>query len=77
VRTGLIGVLEVKTNTNTPSKAQLTCRISKNDLAVGWISSESSESLRVFQARRLARACAISLDMAAIIAPLVHGEIVQ
>lgn len=65
------------TTTPHPQKTQLNFRTSKNDLAGASISSESSESLRVFQARRLARACAINLDMATIIAPLLHGETAQ
>jgi len=54
-----------------------TCGAPKNDLANGSTASENTEPLRVFQARRLARSFAISLTTAAIIAPLLHGDIVQ
>jgi hypothetical protein len=48
-----------------------------DDLAGCLIASETTKLLQVFQARRLARRCAISLAMAAIVAPLLHGETAQ
>ena len=54
--------------------AAANCGAPKNDLAGASITLESTKALRVFQARQLTRRCAISLTMAAIIAPLLHGE---
>ncbi|RZN35511.1 hypothetical protein CWO90_03180 [Bradyrhizobium sp. Leo121] len=54
-----------------------TCGAPNDDLAGCLIASESTKSLRLFQARGLARRCAISVAMAAILAPLLYGETVQ
>ncbi len=53
------------------------CGAPKLDLAGASIGSESNPSLHNLQARRLMRRCAISLTMAAIIAPLMHGEVMR
>jgi hypothetical protein len=47
----------------------------KSDQADGSIASEDTKPLRYFQAHKLTRRCAISLAMAAIVAPLLHGEV--
>ncbi|UGY23573.1 hypothetical protein HU675_0037395 [Bradyrhizobium septentrionale] len=39
--------------------------------------SESKAPLIKLQAARLTRRCAISLSMAAVIAPLLHGEVAR
>jgi hypothetical protein len=43
-------------------------------LAAGKIDPEFNPSLRKLQAARLTRRCAITLAMASIVAPLLHGE---
>lgn len=48
--------------------------IPKSDLLDGWISSEHTQPLLKLQASALTRRCAISLAMASVIAPLLHGE---
>jgi hypothetical protein len=54
--------------------AAANCGAPKNDLAGGSIASDSTKSLRTLQARSLTRRCAISLAMAVVVAPLLHGE---
>lgn len=49
----------------------------KNILLGGWNGSEDATSTRTFQARWLARRCAISYSLAAAIVHLVHGEVAQ
>jgi hypothetical protein len=39
--------------------------------------AESKSNLHHLQALRLSRRCAISIAMAAIVAPLLHGEVAQ
>jgi hypothetical protein len=51
------------------------CGAPKTDLAGASITSEDTKSLRYFQARNLARRCAITFAMASIVAPLLHGEV--
>jgi hypothetical protein len=43
----------------------------------GCNSPETNSSLRTLQASRLTRRCAISVAMAAIVAPLIFGEAQQ
>lgn len=50
------------------------CGAPEVDLAGALINPESKSPLISMQARRLARRCAISLAMAAIVAPLIYGE---
>jgi hypothetical protein len=50
------------------------CGAPKSDLASGSITPENTPLLRRLQASRLTRRCAISFAMAAIVAPLIHGE---
>jgi hypothetical protein len=54
--------------------AAANCGAPKADLAGGSIASDNTKSLRFIQARSLMRRCAISFAMAAIVAPLLHGE---
>jgi hypothetical protein len=44
------------------------------DLVGERVNRESSHSLEHLQAVRLTRRCAISLAMAAVLAPMIHGE---
>ena len=46
----------------------------ETDLAGLRVNRESSHSLEHLQAVRLTRRCAISLAMAAVLAPMIHGE---
>ena len=50
------------------------CGAPELDLAGAMICPESKSPLINLQARRLTRRCAVSLAMAAIVAPLVFGE---
>jgi hypothetical protein len=50
------------------------CGAPEVSLAAGKIDPESKSPLIDIQARRLTRRCAISLAMAAAVAPLVYGE---
>lgn len=50
------------------------CGAPVTDLAGASIDPESKSPLANLQARKLTRRCAISLAMAAIVAPLVYGE---
>jgi hypothetical protein len=50
------------------------CGAPEGDLAGASIYPESKSPLIDIQARRLTRRCAISLAMAAVVAPLVFGE---
>jgi hypothetical protein len=45
-----------------------------NDLAGASIELEFSSPLPILQASRLTRRCAISLPMALVVAPMLHGE---
>jgi len=49
--------------------------VPNSDLASALICSEYATSVHDLQARRLTRRCAISLAMASIVAPLLHGEV--
>ena len=50
------------------------CGAPESDLAGASINPESKSPLIDIQAQRLTRRSAISLAMAAIVAPLLHGE---
>ncbi len=54
--------------------ALAACGVPGIDLAGASIEPESKSPLADLQARRLTRQCAISLAMAAILAPLAFGE---
>jgi hypothetical protein len=54
--------------------AAANCGAPKSDLAGRLIASENTPLLRKLQASRLTRRSAISFAMAAIVAPLLHGE---
>jgi hypothetical protein len=62
---------------NAPRKGAAVPEIDLACLAAGVIEPESKSPLRDLQARRLTRRCAVSLAMAAIIAPLLHGEVAR
>jgi hypothetical protein len=46
----------------------------KSDLLASWIVSESKPPLIDLQAHALTRRCAMTVAMAAVLAPLVFGE---
>lgn len=48
-----------------------------SDLAGASINSEFTLPLHKIQASRLSRRCAISLAMALVVAPLLHGEVAR
>lgn len=48
--------------------------VPESDLAGALIFPEYASPLVDLQARRLTRRCAISMAMAAIVAPMIHGE---
>jgi hypothetical protein len=54
--------------------AAVNCGVPKSDLAGCLIASEDTKPLLLLQAHSLTRRCAISFSMAAIVAPLLHGE---
>ena len=45
------------------------------DLLGGGVSSEHTQTLRDFQARKLTRRAAISASLALVLAPLAYGEV--
>jgi hypothetical protein len=51
------------------------CGAPKFDQAGSSINSDNSHSTRALQVARLARRCALTAAMAAIIAPLAYGEV--